>query len=69
MEAIAQRVTHDPLVMGGKPCIRGMRITVGTIIGLIAAKHTHDDILTIYPHLEKDDISAALFYAALLLTK
>jgi uncharacterized protein (DUF433 family) len=58
------RITTDPQVMGGKPCIRGLRITVGTIVGLIAAGHSRDDILKLYPYLEKADIQEALAYAA-----
>jgi len=58
------RITHDPRVMGGKPCIRGRRVTVGTILGLLASGHTHDDILDQYPYLESEDIKAALAYAA-----
>jgi uncharacterized protein (DUF433 family) len=45
------RITLDPAVMGGKPCIRGMRLTVGTIVGLLAAGRTHDDVLRTYPYL------------------
>ena len=58
------RITRDPAVMGGKPCIRGIRITVGTIVGLLAAGHSPDDILKSYPYLEKDDTFEALAYAA-----
>ena len=58
------RITHDPQVMGGRPCIRGMRITVGTVVGLLAAGHTADEILEAYPYLEREDIQAALSYAA-----
>lgn len=58
------RITFDINVMGGKPCIRGMRITVGTIVGLIAAGHSFDDILDAYPYLEHEDIIASLQYAA-----
>ena len=50
--------------MGGKPCIRGMRVTVGTIVGLLASGHSREEILRLYPYLEADDISAALSYAA-----
>jgi uncharacterized protein (DUF433 family) len=50
--------------MGGKPCIRGMRVTVGTIVGLLAAGRTHEEILAAYPYLEPEDIKAALAYAA-----
>ncbi len=61
---ILARITHDPAVMGGRPCIRGMRLTVGVIVGLLGAGHSADDILREYPYLEKDDIHAALAYAA-----
>jgi uncharacterized protein (DUF433 family) len=59
-----KRITHNPNVMGGKPCIRGMRVTVGTIVGLIAAGHSNQEILHLYPYLEAADISEALSYAA-----
>ena len=59
-----QRITLDPTVMGGKPCIRGMRVTVGTIVGLLAAGRTEEDILKAYPYLEKEDLREALAYAA-----
>jgi uncharacterized protein (DUF433 family) len=58
------RITLDPEVMGGKACIRGMRVTVGTVIGLLAAGHSSDEILAAYPYLEAEDIRAALAYAA-----
>lgn len=58
------RITFDTEVMGGKPCIRGMRVTAGTIVGLIAAGHSKDDILNLYPYLEQEDINEALSYAA-----
>ncbi len=61
---LLQRITRDPAIMGGRPCIRGMRVTVGTILGLLAAGRTHDEILQAYPYLEADDIRAALSYAA-----
>ena len=63
MEPI-NRITFDPHVMGGKPCIRGMRVTVGTIIGLVASNYNKKDILKLYPYLESEDIDAALSYAA-----
>jgi uncharacterized protein (DUF433 family) len=63
MKALA-RITFDPEVMGGKPCIRGMRVTVGTIVGLVAAGHSFEDILRAYPYLEDEDIRQALEYAA-----
>ncbi len=59
-----ERITFDPNVMGGKPCIRGMRVTVGMIVGLVASGATSEDILADYPYLEADDITAALSYAA-----
>jgi uncharacterized protein (DUF433 family) len=59
-----ERITFDPAVMGGKPCIRGMRVTVGTIVGLLATGHTEADILKAYPYLEPEDLRAALAYAA-----
>lgn len=59
-----ERITFDPAVMGGKPCIRGMRITVGTILGLLAAGKSADEIVQLYPHLEREDLLAALAYAA-----
>jgi uncharacterized protein (DUF433 family) len=58
------RITHDPNIMGGKPCIRGLRVTVGTIVGLVAAGHPDDEILRLYPYLAVDDIREALSYAA-----
>ncbi len=64
MQEHLTRITHDPAVMGGKPCIRGLRVTVGTILGLLAAGQTPEQILTTYPYLEKQDIRAALAYAA-----
>ncbi len=50
--------------MGGKPCIRGLRVTVGTIVGLIASGHSHAEILKLYPYVEEEDIREALVYAA-----
>jgi uncharacterized protein (DUF433 family) len=58
------RITFNPEVMGGKPCIRGLRVTVGTIVGLIAGGRTKDEILKLYPYLEPEDIDQALAYAA-----
>jgi uncharacterized protein (DUF433 family) len=58
------RITADPEVMGGRPCIRGMRMTVGTVVGLVASGHSRDEILALYPYLEADDINEALAYAA-----
>ncbi|MFO0808520.1 MAG: DUF433 domain-containing protein [Gemmataceae bacterium] len=59
-----ERITHNPAVMGGKPCIRGLRVTVGTVVGLLASGHSRDRILQAYPYLEPEDIAAALAYAA-----
>ena len=59
-----KRITFDPQIMGGKPCIRGKRVTVGTIVGLIATGETIDDILGAYPYIEREDIMEALSYAA-----
>jgi len=59
-----KRISFDPAVMGGKPCIRGMRVTVGKIIGLMAAGRSEEDILEAYPYLEKEDLREALSYAA-----
>lgn len=57
------RITFDPTVMGGRPCIRGLRVTVGTIVGLLASGHSREQILTLYPYLEAEDIDEALAYA------
>jgi len=59
-----QRITRDPEVMGGKPCIRGMRVTVGMVLGLLATGHSEKEILEAYPYLELDDIREALGYAS-----
>ncbi len=58
------RITADPAVMGGKPCIRGQRITIGTLVGLVAAGKSNEQILQLYPYLEAEDITEALRYAA-----
>ncbi len=58
------RITRNPEVMGGKPCLRGMRVTVGTIVGLVAAGHSDAEILVAYPYVEEGDIRQALAYAA-----
>jgi uncharacterized protein (DUF433 family) len=60
------RITFDPNIMGGQACIRGMRIPVSLIINLVAHNKPYPEILTEYPDLEADDISAALLYAAWL---
>ena len=61
-----EHITSNPRVMGGKPCIRRMRVTVGTIVGLVATGVTDEKILQAYPYLEAEDIPAALSYAAWL---
>ena len=59
------RITFDHNVMGGKPCIRGLRVTVGTIVGLLASGHSSAEILKLYPYLEEEeDLQEALAYAA-----
>ncbi len=63
MEAFP-RITFDPTVMGGKACIRGLRVTVGTVVGLLAAGRSADEIMAAYPYLEREDIDQSLAYAA-----
>ena len=58
------RITLDPRVMGGKACVRGMRVTVGMIVGQIGAGHAIDEVLRDYPYLELEDVLQALRYAA-----
>jgi uncharacterized protein (DUF433 family) len=58
------RITFNSKIMGGKPCIRGMRVTVGAIVGLIAAGHSFEEILRAYPYLEEEDLRESLRYAA-----
>jgi len=58
------RITFDPNVMGGKPCIRGMRVTVGMLLGMLASGHSKERILEMYPYLEAEDIDESLAYAA-----
>jgi uncharacterized protein (DUF433 family) len=60
------RITQNPAVMGGKPCIRGMRVTVGMIVGQIGAGVGIEELLADYPYLEREDIMQALRYAAAL---
>lgn len=64
METRWSRITLDPLVMGGKPCIRGLRVTVGTVLGLLAGGRSTEEILKAYPYLEPDDVRDALAYGA-----
>ena len=59
-----KRIMVDPQVMGGKPCIRNLRVTVGTIVGLIGAGRTTEEVLEAYPYLEREDLLEALSYAA-----
>lgn len=59
-DRLLERITHDPAVMGGRPCIRGMRVTVGMILGLLGAGHSAEEILSSYPYLELEDVRAAL---------
>jgi len=58
------RITANPAVFSGKPCVRGTRVTVGTIAGLVAAGHDVDEILAVYPYLEREDVAQALTHAA-----
>ena len=58
------RITFDLQVMGGKPCIRNLRVTVGTIVGLVAAGYSTVEILQAYPYLEEEDVRQALVYAS-----
>jgi len=58
------RITQDPNVMSGRPCIRGLRVTVSTVVGLLASGLSEAEILEAYPYLEREDIRAALAYAA-----
>lgn len=60
------RITVDPDVFGGKPCIRGMRFPVSRLLGLLAAGETPETVLASYPYLERGDIHEALHYAAFL---
>ena len=59
-----ERIALDPAVMGGRPCIRGTRVTVGTIVGLFATGHERKEIIKLYPYISSDDIAEALSYAA-----
>ena len=60
------RVTFDSDVMGGRACIRGMRVTVSLIVNMVANGMTHDEIIEAYPYLESEDIRQALQVAAWL---
>ena len=59
-----ERITVDPAQMSGLPCIRGLRVTVSAVVGQLAAGRTAEEILDDYPYLEREDIYAALEYAA-----
>jgi uncharacterized protein (DUF433 family) len=59
----ASYITHDPNVMGGKPCLRGLRVIVGTVVGLVAKGCSHEEILRLYPYLLEADIGEALSLA------
>lgn len=59
-----ERITQNPEVMGGKPCIRGMRVTVGMIVGQIGSGQTIEQVLADYSYLEREDVLQALRYAA-----
>ncbi|UCH27045.1 MAG: DUF433 domain-containing protein [Trueperaceae bacterium] len=61
-----ERITFDPRIMGGRACIRGMRITVSLILNLVANGMSAEEILDDYPYLEEEDIQQALKYAAFL---
>jgi uncharacterized protein (DUF433 family) len=61
------RITQDPAIMGGKACIRGLRVTVGMLVGQVGAGHSIDEILASYPYVEREDILQALRYAALMM--
>lgn len=58
------RITFNPAVMGGKPTVRGMRVTVSTLVGLVASGYSTAEILEAYPYLEEEDVRQALAYAA-----
>lgn len=58
------RIVLDPNIMGGKPCIKGLRVTVGTLIGLLACGLSFEDVLEMYPYLVEEDLKEALAYAA-----
>lgn len=62
-EELLKRITYNPMIFGGKPVIRGMRIAVEHILGMLAAGSTTEELLEGYPYLEKEDILACLAYA------
>ena len=61
---INERITVNTEIMGGRPCIRGMRVTVSMIVSLLAEGYSREEILNAYPYLENEDITASLQYAA-----
>jgi len=61
---VFDRITLDPAVMAGVPCIRGMRVPVATVVGMVAEGMSADEILDDFPYLEREDIAEALRYAA-----
>jgi uncharacterized protein (DUF433 family) len=66
MDPLLSRITIDPAVCHGKPCVRGLRYPVETLLELLSSGMTHDDILADYPDLEWDDLRAVMAYAARL---
>jgi len=64
MDADLARITIDPAICHGKPCVRGLRYPVETLLELLTSRMTHDEILADYPDLERDDLLAVLAYAA-----
>ncbi|MEN9559517.1 MAG: hypothetical protein RLZZ502_728 [Pseudomonadota bacterium] len=64
LRSIISRITFDPNVCGGRPCVRGQRIRVSDILEMMASGNTHEDILAEYPYLENDDLVACLAFAA-----
>ena len=64
MQNLLDRITIDPAVAGGRPCIRGLRMRVSDVLDLLAAGATSDEVLRDYPYLEADDLRAVLRYAA-----
>ncbi len=65
MDDLLRRITIDPRVMTGRPCIRGMRITVANVLRLLSVGHSHERILKAYPDIEAADIDACLAFAAM----
>ena len=60
------RITIEPDKMGGKPCVRGMRVPVSLVLNLVASGMTDDEIIEAYPYLEQEDVRQCLLYAAAL---